>query len=141
VAVAERAAVEHSNEVHLVGRLAAAAESRELPSGDLVMTFRLVVTRDRTMRGSLTRGAATRGATTRGSTTRGSTTRGATVDTIDCAAWTKAAQRSARTWEPGDIVEVHGALRRRFWRSPHGPSSRSEVEVSSARRAARAATG
>jgi single-strand DNA-binding protein len=120
VTVAEQTAVEHSNEVHLVGRLAATAETRELPSGDLVMTFRLVVTRDRT---------------------RASTTRGATVDTIDCAAWTKAAQRSVRAWDPGDIVEVRGALRRRFWRSPHGPSSRSEVEVSSARRAARAAPG
>jgi single-strand DNA-binding protein len=121
VAVAERTAVDHSNEVHLVGRLAAAAVSRELPSGDLVMTFRLVVARDRT--------------------SRAAGTRAATVDTIDCAAWTKAAQRSLRLWDPGDIVEVHGALRRRFWRSPHGPSSRSEVEVTSARRAARVAAG
>jgi single-strand DNA-binding protein len=120
MAVAERAGVEHSNEVHLVGRLAAAPESRELPSGDLVVTFRLVVARERT--------------------TRSSAVRSATVDTIDCAAWTKSAQRSVRAWEPGDVVEVRGALRRRFWRSPHGPSSRSEVEVSSARRASRAPT-
>jgi single-strand DNA-binding protein len=120
MAVAERAVVEHSNEVHLVGRMAAPPVSRELPSGDLVVTFRLVVTRGRT--------------------TRTTAARSATVDTIDCAAWTKAAQRSVRAWVPGDIVEVRGALRRRFWRSPHGPSSRSEVEVSSARRAARATT-
>jgi single-strand DNA-binding protein len=121
MAVAERADVEHSNEVHLVGRLAAEPVSRELPSGDLVVTFRLIVTRDRT--------------------TRAAAARSATVDTIDCAAWTKAAQRSVRAWEPGDVVDVRGALRRRFWRSPHGPSSRSEVEVSSARRAARATVG
>jgi single-strand DNA-binding protein len=117
--VAEQTAVEHSNEVHLVGRLAALPTERDLPSGDLVMTFRLVVARERTNR------------------TTG--TRSPTVDTIDCAAWTKGAQRSLRSWEPGDVVEVRGALRRRFWRSPHGPSSRSEVEVTSARRAARAA--
>jgi single-strand DNA-binding protein len=117
MAVAERAAVEHSNEVHLVGRLAAAPVSRELPSGDLVVTFRLVVAREPTPR---------------------ATTRSATVDTIDCAAWTKAAQRSVRAWEPGDIVDVRGALRRRFWQSPQGASSRSEVEVSKARRASRA---
>jgi single-strand DNA-binding protein len=117
MAVAEQAAVEHSNEVHLVGRLAAAPVSRELPSGDLVVTFRLVVAREPAPR---------------------TTTRSATVDTIDCAAWTKAAQRSVRAWEPGDIVDVRGALRRRFWRSAHGPSSRSEVEVSKARRASRA---
>lgn len=123
MAAVAQAAVEHSNEVHLMGRLAAPPVSRELPSGDLVVTFRLVVARERS---------------TRASSTRASSTRSATVDTIDCAAWTKATQRSAGVWEPGDVVEVRGALRRRFWRSPHGPSSRSEVEVSSARRAARA---
>lgn len=116
--VAEQTAVEHANEVHLVGRLAAEPVPRELPSGDVVVTFRLVVARERS------RSAA----------------RSATVDTIDCAAWTKTAQRSLRAWDPGDIVEVRGALRRRFWQSPHGASSRSEVEVSTARRAARAAT-
>jgi len=117
MAVAEHAAVEHANEVHLVGRLAAEPVSRGLPSGDLLLTFRVIVARERT--------------------TRTAAARSATVDTIDCAAWTKVAQRSVRAWEPGDVVEVRGALRRRFWRSPHGPSSRSEVEVSSARRAAR----
>ena len=121
MAALEQTAVEHSNEVHLVGRLAAEPVERELPSGDLVVTFRMVVVRDRTNRRSAARSA--------------------TVDTIDCAAWTKAAQRSVRAWEPGDVVEVRGALRRRFWRSPQGASSRSEVEVSSARRAARAVTG
>jgi single-strand DNA-binding protein len=114
------AMVEHANEVHLVGRLAAEPVPRELPSGDLVVTFRLVVARERT---------------------RASAARTATVDTIDCAAWTKGAQRSLRAWEPGDVIEVRGALRRRFWRAAHGASSRSEVEVSSARRAARAASG
>lgn len=118
MAEARHAAVEHSNEVHLVGRLAAPPVPRELPSGDLVVTFRLVVARDRTARAVAARAA--------------------TVDTIECAAWTKAAQRSVRAWEPGDAVEVRGALRRRFWRSAGGPSSRTEVEVSSARRAARA---
>jgi single-strand DNA-binding protein len=120
MAVAEQTAVEHSNEVHLVGRLAAVPTERDLPSGDLVVTFRLVVARERNNRAG---------------------TRSPSVDTIDCAAWTKGAQRSLRSWEPGDVVEVHGALRRRFWRSPHGASSRSEVEVTSARRAARAGAG
>lgn len=103
-----------------MGRLAAEPVARELPSGDLVLTFRVIVARERTARAAAARSA--------------------TVDTIDCAAWTKAAQRSVRAWAPGDIVDVRGALRRRFWRSPHGPSSRSEVEVSTARRATTAAT-
>jgi single-strand DNA-binding protein len=120
VAAREPATVHHTNEVHLVGRLSADPQPRELPSGDLVVTFRLVVARETTTR-SVTGG------------------RSPTVDTIDCAAWTKRAQRSLRTCGPGDLVEVRGALRRRFWRTTHGPSSRSEVEVVTVRRTAKAA--
>jgi single-strand DNA-binding protein len=110
------ATVDHTNEVHLVGRLSADPEARELPSGDLVVTFRLVVSRERPARTKAGR-------------------RSPTVDTIDCAAWTRRAQRSLRAARPGDLLEVRGALRRRFWRAPHGPSSRSEVEVEVVRRA------
>jgi single-strand DNA-binding protein len=92
---------------------------RELPSSDVVVTFRLVVARSKPIRSAGGRSP--------------------TVDTIDCAAWTKGVQRSLRGCEPGDVVEVWGALRRRFWRAPTGPSSRSEIEVSSLRRAARGA--
>ncbi|MDQ1620636.1 MAG: single-strand DNA-binding protein [Actinomycetota bacterium] len=113
----ESVAVDHTNEVHLVGRLSAQPEQRELPSGDCVVTFRLVVARGRPTRSSA---------------------RSPTVDTIDCAVWTKGAQRSLRSCHPGDLVEVRGALRRRFWRAAHGPSSRSEVEVTTLRRAAKA---
>lgn len=120
VAVREPATVDHTNEVHLVGRLSAEPEPRELPSGDLVVTFRLVVARERPAR-PVTGG------------------RSPTVDTIDCAAWTKSAQRSLRACHPGDLVDVRGALRRRFWRASHGSSSRSEVEVATVRRAAKAA--
>jgi single-strand DNA-binding protein len=115
----EDTTIDHANEVHLLGRLAAEPVAREMPSGDVVVSFRLVVTRDRRAR---TRSGG----------------RSPTVDSLDCAAWTKSAQRSLRSYEPGDLVEVRGALRRRFWRSPHGASSRSEVEVVSVRRVARA---
>jgi single-strand DNA-binding protein len=115
----EDTTIAHANEVHLLGRLAAEPEARELPSGDVVVTFRLVVARDRRVRTP-------------------SGVRSPTVDTLDCAAWTRSAQRSLRSCEPDDLVEVRGALRRRFWRAPHGSSSRSEVEVVSVRRAARA---
>jgi single-strand DNA-binding protein len=111
----EPVAVEHANEVHLVGRLSAEPVARELPSGDVVITFRLVVARDPTQRGSGSRSP--------------------TVDTIDCAAWTRSAQRSLRSRTAGDLLEVHGALRRRFWRGPTGPASRSEVEAATVRKA------
>lgn len=116
----ERAAtaVEHCNEVHLVGRLAAEAVRRELPSGDVLMQFRVVVDRGPALR------AAGR--------------RTPTVDTLECAAWRKDVQRSLGSYAAGDVVEVTGALRRRFWRSPGGPASRSEVEATRLRRLQRA---
>jgi single-strand DNA-binding protein len=100
------------NEVRLVGRLAAAAEEKQLPSGDVLVTFRLVVDRPPAHRRE----------------------RSPTVDTIDCSAWRADVRRSVRRWQAGDTIEVSGALRRRFWRGASGAASRSEVEVASARR-------
>lgn len=93
------------NEVRLVGRVSRAPEERVLPSGDVLWTFRVVVPRVR-------------------STGRSS------VDALDCAAWTKGAQRSVASWAADDVVEVTGAMRRRFFRTGTGAASRVEVEVS-----------
>ncbi len=98
----------HENSVHLVGRLAAEPEVRQLPSGDEAVMWRLVVDRVDTSRGR--------------------------VDTLSCVAWSPTARRTALRWAPGDTVEIDGALRRRFWRTPGGPASRCEVEVHKARR-------
>lgn len=103
------------NEVLLVGRLAADPVSRELPSGDLLTSFRLVVTR---------RQAAPQ--------------RGAGLDTIDCVARAAGVRRAAGAWRAGDVLELQGALRRRFFRTPAGVGSRYEVEVAKGRRLARA---
>jgi single-strand DNA-binding protein len=111
---AEPAEAGHVNEVHLVGRLAAEPEPRELPSGDVVVTFRLVVER--------------------GANRRAATPRSPTVDTLDCAAWRKDVQRSLAAAEAGEVLEVDGALRRRFWRAGASAASRSEVEVTRLRR-------
>jgi single-strand DNA-binding protein len=99
------------NEVRLRGRAAIAATSRTLPSGDIVVTSRLIIERDATAR----RRSAQR------------------VDTIDCIGWSRRVQRSMLGWESGDVVEVVGAIRRRFYRDAGGPVSRVEVEVRSAR--------
>ncbi len=101
----------------LVGRLAAMANERTMPSGDPVVGFRLVVER----------GAKER------------RPGGPRVDALECSAWTQPLRRTALRWVPGDVVEVSGRLRRRFQRSPAGPTSRWEVEVQSARRLHRAA--
>lgn len=106
----------HLNEVRLVGRLAAARATKELPSGDVLVTFRLVVDRDPARR-------------------RAAPAQAPTVDTLDCVTWKPDVARRIEAIPPGETVAVEGALRRRFWRTPAGPSSRSEVEVVRARRA------
>ncbi len=103
---------EARNEVLLCGRVAAPAEERELPSGDAIVTARLIVDRDGT---ALARSTAR-------------------VDTIDCVGWKVRVQRSMRTWSAGDRVQVEGAIRRRFFRGSQGTVSRVEVEVRAARR-------
>jgi single-strand DNA-binding protein len=105
----------HLNTVVLRGRLAAPAQERELPSGDLLAAFRLIVDRPRPRRPGTP-----------------------TVDTLDCVAWRPRLRRVVGAWRAGDVVEVRGALRRRFWRGPAGPASRCEIEVSGGRRVTKA---
>lgn len=94
------------NSVLLVGRVTSAAEEIELPSGEPLVRFRIVVPRDKP-------------------TTK------TTVDTVDCVTFKAASQRKARALAIGDIVEVNGELRRRFWKAGAGVASRVEVEISS----------
>src|SRR3954454_21945223 len=83
------------NQVQLVGRLAADAVHRELPSGDRMATFRLVIDRPD---GSVE----------------------PRVDTIDCAVWRADLRRRLGGWRAGDVLRVEGELRRRFWRAGAG---------------------
>lgn len=111
-------AVVHRNEVTILGRLSAEPTERTLPSGDLVVSWRMVVHRPPDPRRATV-----------------------AVDTIDCVARTAALGRRAKGWAAGDTMEMSGALRRRFWRSGEGVRSRYEVEVATARRVSRAAQG
>jgi single-strand DNA-binding protein len=104
------------NEVRLVGRVSQAPEERVLPSGDLLWTFRVVVPRPE-------------------GTGRNS------VDALECAAWSARARMSVASWQPDDVVEVTGAIRRRFFRTATGASSRVEVEVTRGRVIRRAGSG
>lgn len=114
------AEVTSRNEVLLVGRLSASPQERQLPSGDTFTSWRLVVDRPPGRRrppGGV---------------------RPVTVDAVDCVGWSAALRKAAAGWGPGDVVEVAGSLRRRFWRAPTGAASRYEVEVARARRVSRA---
>lgn len=104
------------NEVVLVGRVSGAPEVRELPSGDSLVAWRVVVPRPALRRA------------------RPEGVRPVTIDTLDCVAWTAALRRTARGLVDGDVVAVEGALRRRFWRAGAAANSRCEVEVSALRR-------
>ena len=100
------------NLVFLRGVLAAPPQTRTLPSGDELCSFRLTVPRPRSVAGR------------------------ARVDSIDCATTLAAARRAAGRCQPGVVLEVIGSLRRRFWRSATGaPASRYEVDVVRIRRA------
>lgn len=104
--------MEHRNEVTLVGRLRHQPTAMSLPSGDELVKFRLIMSRpaSRTSRQS--------------------------SDWVDCVAFGARVRRAAATWEQGDIIEVQGALRRRFWRGANGiGTSRCEIDVVKASRA------
>ena len=110
--------VAHVNEVRLVGRLSADPAQLTLPSGDTLWTFRLVV--DRSKAGARP---------------------GQHFDTLDCAVWSGRAKRSVGTWSAGDLVEVTGAIRRRFYAAGAAKVSRYQVEVAGGRVIRRVASG
>jgi single-strand DNA-binding protein len=116
--VRESSATPARNEVVLVGRVSGEPEERELPSGDRLVSWRVVV--DRPPPRKVPAGV-----------------RAPTVDTVDCVAWAAPVRRTARGLADGDVVSVEGALRRRFWRAGAGALSRTEVEVEQLRRLSR----
>jgi single-strand DNA-binding protein len=89
------------NDLLLRGRVSGAAIEKELPSGDKVVQFRLIISKDDR----------------------------SGVDTLDIAAWSSKARRSALGLKPGQWIEVTGSVHRRFWRTPVGLASRWQVEA------------
>ena len=96
------------NHVELTGRLSGPPEERQLPSGDLLVVFRLVVSREE----------------------------GGRVDTIDCSVSSASLRRRLLRTAEGTELHIEGALHRRFWRGAQGLASRYEVSVHAMSRAA-----
>ena len=89
------------NDLMLRGRVSANAVEKELPSGDKVVEFRLIVTRNKREG----------------------------VDTLDIAAWSAKSRRMALTLKPDEWIEISGGVHRRFWRGSSGLASRWQVEA------------
>jgi len=94
------------NEVVLRGRVSGEPQTRELPSGSVLVSFRLVLARERTPMTAASKVVS---------------------DWIECSAWGARVRKQASGWHDGDQVEVRGSLRRRYHRG--GEPSRSSVEV------------
>jgi len=88
------------NDVLLRGRVSQEAVEKELPSGDKVVEFRLIVTRDKQPG----------------------------VDTLDIGSWSAKSRRTALSL-PDEWVEISGSIHRRFWSGPAGLASRWQVEA------------
>lgn len=116
----------------LVGRVSGVPEAREMPSGDEVVQFRVVIRRPPAKKPAR-RAALGGGGEGSGSAGTSSVTR-TQVDTIDVACWSASSRRVARRFTEGDVVEVKGALRRRFYRAGPATVSRYEVEAATVRR-------
>ena len=91
------------NNCLLRGRVSAPATDKELPSGEHVVEFRLIISREKRDG----------------------------VDTLDIASWSARNRRIALSLKGGEWVEVSGAVRRRFWQSPTGLASRWQIESES----------
>lgn len=89
------------NDVVLRGRVSQEAIEKELPSGDKVVEFRLIITREKL----------------------------SGVDTLDIGAWSSKARRVALTLKADEWIEVSGSIHRRFWSAPTGLASRWQVEA------------
>jgi len=93
------------NDVALRGWVTTIATERELPSGDVVVQFRIAITRSE-----------------------------GGVDTIDLESWSAKTRRTALSLKDGELVEISGSIRRRFWKSASGLASRWQVVTNEIKR-------
>jgi single-strand DNA-binding protein len=110
--------VGYVNEVRLVGRLLAVPVERHFAGGDSVVNLRIAVDRP-----------------------PGPARDRQKSDSIDLAIWRGSAKSRVMKWVAEDVIEVTGTLQRRFFRLRGMTTARSEIEVVTAKRLRRAASG
>ena len=121
--------VDWVNEVHLSGRVSGSPDEKTLPSGDVVVLFRLVVRRPTVRRTGSSRAVA------KSAGTESAGKKGAVVDTLDVACWAARPRKAALRLRDGDAAEVTGSLHRRFFRAGGAAASRYEVAAATVARA------
>ena len=94
-----------SSQVSIVGRLGAHVRTREMPSGDVIASFTVVVDRPARSRGTVS------------------------VDSLACTTDRARTREALARMEPGTLVCVEGTLRRRFWRGASAGALGSAMEV------------
>ncbi|WP_157036249.1 single-stranded DNA-binding protein [Streptomonospora alba] len=104
----------HRNEVVVAGRITAEPYVRELASGDRLTTWRVSIARAPAQQRP-----------------------NQSADPITCVSFQKAIEERTREWRLGDVVQISGVLRRRFWRSPKGAASVVEIEARTVQRISR----
>jgi len=133
------------NQVILQGRVSGVVTSKKLPSGDLVVQFRLIVDRvnsglSRKVKESKSRNASKSkkdknvksGKVGKGgssSKTGNKSISKREVDTLDIGVWRKDLQKKSLTLVAEQFVNVKGAIRRSFWSTPNGLASRYQIEA------------
>jgi single-strand DNA-binding protein len=106
------------NEVVLRGRISGDPQVRELPSGTVLVSFRVVMARARTPMTASSKQSS---------------------DWVECTAWGARVRKQSLSWRDGDQVEVRGGLRRRFFRVAGQTRNSLEVEMLGGRLVRRAA--
>lgn len=89
------------NDLLVRGRVSCPAVEKELPSGDKVVEFRVIISREGRE----------------------------AVDTLDVGAWSYKSRRIALTLKAQEWIEISGSVHRRFWQTPGGVASRWQVEA------------
>ncbi|MEI9907283.1 MAG: single-stranded DNA-binding protein [Actinomycetota bacterium] len=89
------------NELLLRGRVSGVPTEKELPSGDRVVEFRIVVSR-----------ASREG-----------------VDTLDIGAWSAKSRKKGLSLKENEWIEISGSVHRRFWQGAQGVASRWQIEA------------
>jgi single-strand DNA-binding protein len=107
-ATAEPTTGGHRNEVYLVGEITAVPDERTLADGRGVVTFRIEV--------------------------RAQTETGHVRDSFDVTVANARTRKAALAWDVGDLVEVEGVVRRKFYRVGAASKPFTVIEAARAKR-------